>query len=100
KCRTCYTCSEQQSNENCLNQTVCGDNETFCMTSVFSYGMYILEIFGINKECASSCSPLDIHSPVTSISVSCCSTDLCNVSNAPGVKSSPTVLTLSLGLLL
>ncbi|KAG8429033.1 hypothetical protein GDO86_018473, partial [Hymenochirus boettgeri] len=83
----CYTCDAQTSNDACKTQTICSGVNQQCMTT-------------ITKVCSPSCKATSFGTSVGSGSTSCCSTDLCNVSGATGVKYSFTALALSLGFLL
>ncbi|KAE8599833.1 hypothetical protein XENTR_v10017349 [Xenopus tropicalis] len=94
----CYTCPVVISNANCLTPTNCSESDTSCMTSVVS--IYDIPLTLINKICTSSCTPSDRKIDGSKNTVSCCNTDLCNVSAAPGVKYSYPALGLSLGFLL
>ncbi|OCT77252.1 ly6/PLAUR domain-containing protein 2 [Xenopus laevis] len=94
----CYTCSLVISNANCMTPTNCSSTDTFCMTSVVSSSEYELTL--INKICTSSCTPSATNIRSNKNQVSCCSSDLCNVSGSSAVKYSFPALGLSLGFLL
>uniref|UniRef100_A0A6I8SXG5 UPAR/Ly6 domain-containing protein n=1 Tax=Xenopus tropicalis TaxID=8364 RepID=A0A6I8SXG5_XENTR len=89
----CYTCPVVISNANCLTPTNCSESDTSCMTS--------METVGQNGDSTKRyCTPSDRKIDGSKNTVSCCNTDLCNVSAAPGVKYSYPALGLSLGFLL
>ncbi|XP_041422621.1 ly6/PLAUR domain-containing protein 2-like [Xenopus laevis] len=92
----CYTCASVTSNANCMTTTNCSSNNTYCQTSVAS----ALGLSVINKTCSSSCTSASASFAGFSSSVSCCSSDLCNVSGSSAVKYSFPALGLSLGFLL
>ncbi|KAM8966789.1 ly6/PLAUR domain-containing protein 2-like isoform 2-T2 [Pelodytes ibericus] len=94
----CYTCFAQSSNANCITTiTNCSTLQTSCETSVAS-AAYVGS--SITKSCSASCTPVSAGVSYASASVSCCTTDLCNTSGAPSIKSGYTLLALSLGLIL
>ncbi|XP_053569193.1 lymphocyte antigen 6E-like [Bombina bombina] len=74
--------------------------DSYCKTSVAAAGIGSLSIASITKVCAAVCTPSSLSLSVASTSVSCCNTDLCNTSGASSVKSSSTILALSVGLFL
>uniref|UniRef100_A0A803JXQ3 UPAR/Ly6 domain-containing protein n=1 Tax=Xenopus tropicalis TaxID=8364 RepID=A0A803JXQ3_XENTR len=96
----CYTCGLVTSNADCLTPTNCSESDTSCMTSVAGSVYGGREYTLINKICTSNCTPSDSKTDFVESTVSCCNTDLCNVSAAPGVKYSYPALGLSLGFLL
>ncbi|KAG8441568.1 hypothetical protein GDO86_010666, partial [Hymenochirus boettgeri] len=96
----CYTCDAQTSNDACKTQTICSGVNQQCMTTVATAGVGSLSYTSITKVCSPLCKATSFGTSVGSGSTSCCSTDLCNVSGATGVKYSFTALALSLGFLL
>uniref|UniRef100_A0A6I8PP56 Lymphocyte antigen 6E n=1 Tax=Xenopus tropicalis TaxID=8364 RepID=A0A6I8PP56_XENTR len=96
----CYTCTGESSNANCLNQTNCSDIDTSCQTFVASISLFGVSAKSITKSCTPSCTPGGASFAGATGTVSCCNTDLCNISGAPGVKYSYPALGLSLGFLL
>ncbi|OCT77264.1 ly6/PLAUR domain-containing protein 2 [Xenopus laevis] len=88
----CYSCTSQSNNANCKTESSCNIYELFCRTNVVSSSTGL----SITKSCATACVP----SSTDSTTVSCCASDLCNVSGTPGVKYSSALLALSLGLVL
>ncbi|XP_077127493.1 lymphocyte antigen 6E-like [Ranitomeya variabilis] len=96
---SCYTCNGQSSNTNCMTATNCSSASTYCMTSVVAGGIGSLSGASITKTCASVCTDTGFNAVVVSTSVSCCSTDLCNVSGVSSVRSTYTVLVAALGVL-
>ncbi|XP_075437591.1 lymphocyte antigen 6E-like [Ascaphus truei] len=97
---SCYTCTSQSSNANCMTATNCTASDTSCMTSVVGAGVAGVSFSSITKTCTSSCTPSNFGFSVASTSVTCCSTDLCNISGATSVKTSYAALALSMGLIL
>ncbi|KAM4603138.1 lymphocyte antigen 6E-like [Discoglossus pictus] len=98
---SCYTCTGEISNANCMTATNCTVGmDSYCMTSVASASVVGVSAGSITKECTAFCSPTNIGFLGVSSSVSCCSTNLCNVSGASSVKTSYAMLVLSVGLLL
>ncbi|OCT77248.1 lymphocyte antigen 6E [Xenopus laevis] len=92
----CYTCLVATSNANCMTPTNCSSTDTSCMTVASS----AFGLTAIMKSCKSSCSPANTNLTLVTSSVSCCSSDLCNVSGSSAVKYSFPALGLSLGFLL
>ncbi|KAE8599851.1 hypothetical protein XENTR_v10017358 [Xenopus tropicalis] len=97
---SCYTCIAQSRNEDCMSTTTCSASEPYCMTTVASAGIGSLKYTSITKTCSIACKASSFGTSLGSGSVSCCSTSLCNVSGASGIKYSYSALVLSLGLLL
>ncbi|XP_068091116.1 lymphocyte antigen 6E-like [Hyperolius riggenbachi] len=95
----CYTCSSQSSNSNCMTATTCSSTDTTCMTSVVAGGLGSLSGATITKSCTNVCTATGVNLVVFTSGVTCCSTDLCNVSGASSVKSTYTILAVALGLL-
>ncbi|XP_044129530.1 ly6/PLAUR domain-containing protein 2-like [Bufo gargarizans] len=96
----CYTCVSESSNDDCLAEGYCTIGDTYCQTSVASVTIAGISFSNINKDCASLCSPSSTNILGISSSVSCCSTDLCNVSGGAIVKSSYAAILLALGSIL
>ncbi|XP_031760364.1 lymphocyte antigen 6E-like isoform X1 [Xenopus tropicalis] len=92
----CYTCLSAASNADCKTQTDCGPNDAYCQTVVGS----VSGKKAIGKYCTPSCTPGSSSFAGITGTVSCCKTNLCNTSGAPGVKYSYPALGLSLGFLL
>ncbi|XP_056378888.1 lymphocyte antigen 6E-like [Hyla sarda] len=97
---TCYTCTSQSSNTNCMTATNCSASETSCMTSVVSGGIGSLTAATITKTCSSACVATGTNIVIFSSSVTCCSTNLCNTSGASSIKSTSTILAAALGAIL
>ncbi|KAM5158031.1 lymphocyte antigen 6E-like [Mantella aurantiaca] len=95
----CYTCSSQSSNTNCMTPTDCSASDTTCMTSVVAGGLGSLSGASITKSCTSVCTATGFNAVIVSTSVSCCTTNLCNVSGASSIKSTYTILAVALGFL-
>ncbi|NWX53730.1 PSCA protein, partial [Promerops cafer] len=80
----CYSCTSQLSNSNCQTEENCGDKNV-CKTDVIR----VVGLFSIiSKGCESSCEVSYKDFNVGNRNISCCSTDLCNVNAAGGVRSS------------
>ncbi|XP_053571394.1 lymphocyte antigen 6E-like [Bombina bombina] len=98
---SCYTCTSQSSNSNCMTAVNCtAGTDSYCKTSVSAAGIGSVSFTSITKECASACTAVNMDLSVASTSVSCCNTNLCNTSGASSVKSSSGILALSVGLFL
>ncbi|CAN2390574.1 ly6 plaur [Pristimantis euphronides] len=93
----CYTCHSSLTNDNCLTATNCSTSEPYCQTSVDSASVGTLSGALITKTCAQSCTPTNSTFSIVSSFVSCCSTDLCNVSGGASVRSSCAAILLALG---
>ncbi|XP_066434805.1 lymphocyte antigen 6E-like [Eleutherodactylus coqui] len=93
----CYTCNQQNTNDNCMTATNCSSAETHCETSVASASIAGISALSITKTCASSCTPFSSGTSYTSSSISCCSTDLCNQSGGASIRSSCAAIILALG---
>ncbi|OCT77253.1 hypothetical protein XELAEV_18032452mg, partial [Xenopus laevis] len=96
----CYTCTSATSNSNCMTQTNCTATDTSCQTFLGSVSVLGVSATSITKTCTTSCTAGGTSFAGVTGSVSCCNTDLCNVSGANGVKYSFPALGLSLGFLL
>ncbi|XP_075128038.1 lymphocyte antigen 6E-like [Leptodactylus fuscus] len=98
---TCYTCMTQSSNSDCLiTQTPCGSGEGYCRTSVALVSWAGISSASITKTCAAACQESSSSFIGASASVSCCSTDLCNISGGASIKSSYAAILLALGSIL
>ncbi|XP_053571935.1 lymphocyte antigen 6E-like [Bombina bombina] len=97
---SCYTCTGQSSNAQCMTAANCTASETSCETTVVAGGIGALSAAVITKQCVASCTASSFGVSAASTTVSCCNTDLCNISGAFSVKSSYTILALSMVLLL
>ncbi|XP_069812941.1 lymphocyte antigen 6E-like [Dendropsophus ebraccatus] len=93
----CYTCKSQMSNTNCLTATNCSDGSAYCRTLVASAGVGALSAAVITKSCTVTCSPTSSGFGISSYSVSCCSSDLCNRSGGAAITCSYTAIILALG---
>ncbi|KAM7177045.1 prostate stem cell antigen [Macrochelys suwanniensis] len=90
---TCYTCKTQLSNSKCQTVEQCTNSSQACKTDVIN----IVGLFSvISKECSAACQASYQDFTVGKQNVSCCSTDLCNLSGAGSVGSS--YATLAAGL--
>ncbi|XP_069815886.1 lymphocyte antigen 6E-like [Dendropsophus ebraccatus] len=94
---TCYTCTSQNSNSNCLTPTNCTAGTTSCLTSVQVVGIGSLSYATITKSCSSACVAAGTNIVVYSGSQTCCSTDLCNTSGASSIRSTNSILAAALG---
>ncbi|KFO26805.1 prostate stem cell antigen [Fukomys damarensis] len=95
----CYSCTAQMSNQDCHNVKNCSQTETYCWTShVRAIGILKL----ISKGCTSECVDDADNYYVGKKNITCCSTNLCNVSGAYAVQPATTLglLTALIGLLL
>ncbi|XP_031760470.1 ly6/PLAUR domain-containing protein 2-like [Xenopus tropicalis] len=92
----CYTCTAATSNADCLRPKNCTSADAYCLTDVSTASGKTT----IDKTCFPSCTPGSTTILGLTITTSCCNTDLCNVSGAPGVKYSYPALGLPLGFLL
>ncbi|XP_056378889.1 lymphocyte antigen 6E-like [Hyla sarda] len=89
---TCYTCTSQSSNTNCMTATNCSASETSCMTSVVSRRIGSLTNTTITKSCSSDCVAMGFNLSIFSVRVTCCRTNLCNTSGSSSIKSISTIL--------
>uniref|UniRef100_A0A6I8RFS5 UPAR/Ly6 domain-containing protein n=1 Tax=Xenopus tropicalis TaxID=8364 RepID=A0A6I8RFS5_XENTR len=92
----CYTCTSAPTNAECLTLTTCRSYDAYCETVVSSSS----GVTTITKSCTPSCTPGSSSIARASGTISCCKTDLCNISGATGVKYSYPALGLPLGSLL
>ncbi|XP_040979115.1 lymphocyte antigen 6E-like [Aquila chrysaetos chrysaetos] len=82
---TCYTCSNQISNSECLKASPCAKNDTACMTTVVKIGAGTQQQKLISKTCVSNCVKFqDFYE--------CCSQDNCNHNEASGMRPPVEVL--------
>ncbi|XP_066445369.1 secreted Ly-6/uPAR-related protein 1-like [Eleutherodactylus coqui] len=99
----CYTCTEQPTNDQCLTETDCKSDETYCQTMVATAPARGKS--AIIKMCTSSCTPYSGSNNLGSGLVSCCTTDLCNysgggsggASGGASIRSSCAAIILALG---
>ncbi|XP_028741875.1 prostate stem cell antigen [Peromyscus leucopus] len=95
----CYSCTAQVSNRDCLNVQNCSQGQNSCWTSrVRAIGLVTV----ISKGCSSNCEDDSENYYVGKKNVTCCSTDLCNVSGAHTLQPASTLglLTVLCSLLL
>ncbi|XP_069477848.1 lymphocyte antigen 6E-like [Ambystoma mexicanum] len=91
---TCYTCTSQSSNSQCMTSSNCTSPENvYCETDVFNY----LVGLSITKKCSASCAASSVTIAGVGITTTCCSTDLCNVSGATSVRISYLALAVTAG---
>ncbi|KAM6171416.1 prostate stem cell antigen [Erethizon dorsatum] len=84
----CYYCTAQMSNGDCQNVRNCSQKETYCWTSrVRAIGVLKL----ISKGCTSECVDDSDNYYVGKKNITCCSTDLCNVSRAYTLQPATTL---------
>ncbi|XP_040844473.1 prostate stem cell antigen [Ochotona curzoniae] len=80
----CYSCTAQVSNRDCLNVKNCTAGQTQCWTDrIRAAGLVTL----ISKGCSSDCVDDAENYYVGRKNLTCCSTDLCNVSGAHSLRS-------------
>ncbi|CAN2390814.1 Snake toxin and toxin-like protein [Pristimantis euphronides] len=95
---TCYTCTSQSQNAQCLTETNCtSGSDKYCETTFLTSVPSSVGFVFINKTCTSSCTSANFNLLSVSYSTSCCSTDLCNVSGGASVRSSCAAILLALG---
>ncbi|XP_050748318.1 lymphocyte antigen 6E-like [Gymnogyps californianus] len=82
---TCYTCTNQTSNDQCLMTSQCTKNETACVTIVEKIGAGTHQQKLISKNCISNCGMF--QDPYE-----CCSQDNCNHNEASGMRPPVAVL--------
>ncbi|NXT73273.1 PSCA protein, partial [Zapornia atra] len=81
----CYSCKSQLSNSKCQTKETCKKTNEVCKTDVIR----IVGLFNIiSKGCDSSCESSYQDFSVGRRNISCCSSDLCNVNAASGVRYS------------
>ncbi|NWI37636.1 LY6E protein, partial [Picathartes gymnocephalus] len=92
----CYTCQEQESNKDCLNISMCAEEDNHCVTIRKDVGTkpnkpkYI-----ISKMCSPTCPPATGQQQIQSAqNVSCCEVALCNVNGVSSRQSSQGVMSL------
>ncbi|KAM7317163.1 prostate stem cell antigen [Alexandromys fortis] len=87
----CYSCTAQVSNTDCLNVQNCSQSENSCWTSrVRAIGLVTV----ISKGCSSNCVDDTENYYVGKKNITCCYSDLCNVSGAHALKPAATTLGL------
>ncbi|XP_069815878.1 prostate stem cell antigen-like [Dendropsophus ebraccatus] len=84
----CYTCESETSNANCLNATTCSNTTTACLTMVASGG----NIAFISKGCVDLCAAFNTDSNGVNLTVTCCSSDLCNRGDSSTSTSTTTTI--------
>ncbi|XP_053104958.1 prostate stem cell antigen [Hemicordylus capensis] len=81
----CYTCSMKLKNNDCQLQETCKAGANICKTEVIgAAGLFNL----ISKECTSSCEPYFKDFTVGKRNITCCTSELCNVNGASGIRMS------------
>ncbi|XP_078541658.1 lymphocyte antigen 6E-like [Lissotriton helveticus] len=75
-CLVCYECDLQSNNANCLTINTClYGADSYCMTAVTNS---IIMGPQITKQCTEECAPGSISIFNQDVTVTCCSSDLCN----------------------
>ncbi|XP_057591365.1 prostate stem cell antigen [Hippopotamus amphibius kiboko] len=87
----CYSCQAKVSNEDCQHVQNCSHSETQCWTEQIR-AVDLLTL--ISKGCTSHCEEDSENYYVGKKNVTCCSTDLCNLSAAHALQ--PAAVTLAL----
>ncbi|XP_029448024.1 lymphocyte antigen 6E-like isoform X2 [Rhinatrema bivittatum] len=96
----CHTCNLADSNSKCMTETTCPSADTHCLTAVGTASVGSITATVITKECAAACTAgAHTYGGITG-TVSCCESDLCNVSGATGVKLSSLALLVPAGFVL
>ncbi|XP_077350016.1 lymphocyte antigen 6E-like [Lithobates pipiens] len=96
----CYTCTEQTSNSNCKTATTCPSGNGYCQTAVGTASANGITATVISKTCEASCTPATVTVSGAVGTVTCCTTDLCNVSGAISIKSGYAAIVLVMGIIL
>ncbi|OCT75087.1 hypothetical protein XELAEV_18034077mg [Xenopus laevis] len=90
-------CLTPGTNSNCPIKTNCEAKETFCKTLLSTNSTGHESEY---KSCAVNCKEGPVFSSsIGSLDISCCRTDLCNISGAPGGTCSSALLSLALALI-
>ncbi|XP_030075609.1 lymphocyte antigen 6E [Microcaecilia unicolor] len=89
----CYTCVGAEKNSDCLKESTCTVLDKYCMTMVGTASGKTTII----KQCLPLCEPGKGESHGLSGTMSCCQSDLCNVSGAMSVRISFLTLVFSVG---
>uniref|UniRef100_A0A6I8R478 UPAR/Ly6 domain-containing protein n=1 Tax=Xenopus tropicalis TaxID=8364 RepID=A0A6I8R478_XENTR len=71
----CYTCASATSNTDCRTLTKCHSTDSYCQTVVSTVSGKSV----ITKSCAPSCTPGINSTAGVTDTVSCCSSNLCNM---------------------
>ncbi|XP_067386113.1 lymphocyte antigen 6E-like [Emydura macquarii macquarii] len=89
---SCFTCTDEPSDWNCLRSKVCAESDKFCLTIYASGGIGNNSGKRITKKCSPVCPKANMDIGLEAISSSCCEHSLCNVSGASSVKTSFVVM--------
>ncbi|NXN92272.1 LY6E protein, partial [Rhinopomastus cyanomelas] len=91
----CYVCQEQESNKNCLNISMCGEEDKHCVTvrttirTKPNKPKYV-----ISKMCSPTCPTTSQQQNQIHQRIYCCEKLLCNVNGASSKQSSLGVMSL------
>lgn len=84
----CYSCTAQVSNKDCLNVQNCSLDQNSCFTSrIRAIGLVTV----ISKGCSSKCEDDAENYYLGKKNITCCYSDLCNVSGAHTLKPPATL---------
>ncbi|XP_077346659.1 lymphocyte antigen 6E-like [Lithobates pipiens] len=97
---TCYTCDRQSSYSNCKSAATCLHENSYCQTTVINGSADGVAVTQITKGCVDNCVPSTTIVGGDSYIVTCCTTDLCNVSGAISIKSGYAAIVLVMGIIL
>ncbi|XP_048067536.1 prostate stem cell antigen-like [Megalobrama amblycephala] len=90
----CYTCTPDLTGSCAAKEETCANVSTQCQSSSVAQSVAGFQVSVTTKQCAVSCVPSSVQLPTGgSMTVSCCSTDLCNA--ADGVYKGSFLLLLS-----
>ncbi|KAM9626983.1 prostate stem cell antigen [Trichechus inunguis] len=86
----CYSCKDKASNADCQHVQNCTSTETECYTEhIRAIGLTV-----ISKGCSSHCVEDSQDYLVGKKNVTCCSTDLCNISGAHALQPAAAAVAL------
>ncbi|NXF12646.1 LY6E protein, partial [Smithornis capensis] len=91
----CYTCQEQESNDDCLNVSMCREEDKFCVTVQEEVRTKPNKPKSMmSKMCSPRCPEPNQHQNHSVQRVSCCDRPLCNVNGVSSQQSSFGVMSL------
>ncbi|XP_077350017.1 lymphocyte antigen 6E-like [Lithobates pipiens] len=97
---TCYTCDRQSSYSNCKSAATCPNEHGYCQAAVQNSSANGVAVTLITKGCVEECVPFTSILGGDSFIVTCCTTDLCNISGAISIKSGYAAIVLVMGIIL
>ncbi|XP_070798059.1 lymphocyte antigen 6E-like isoform X1 [Pituophis catenifer annectens] len=91
----CWSCDGVDSNWACWRWQICSDQDNYCATTYTGAGIGEYSTQSISKGCVPVCPQGGINIGIAAVSVSCCSSFLCNTNGANSIQINHLVLALA-----